>query len=546
MKKSLLYCIIGGACLLTTTSLTLIANGVEHANPNTNANQTLVATTTELGGTTTPKSFTSNETVYVITDPAGSQVKSFVGNTLNQSSEPIPVDMKITYALDGNEVKAEDLTGKSGHVKVTYDFTATKNYSNKKVPFLTVTGILLDGNKFKNVKVTNGKLINETTDHIILAGYTLAGVNEDLGLDLLPASFSFEADVDNFAIETAYTFATSEIFADLDTSKLNSIDDLIGQMNQLSSGMDQLVSGSSQLTAGLDSALSGAKALQSGASQLASGLSTLANGAATLNDGATTLASGASKLADGSDELINGVSTLAGGLNTLSSNSANLNQGATAVFNNLIGSVNSTIESNPTLQYLINTYHIPFPLTIANYNMSLTALITYVSAGGGDPAPLETAKASLDNYNTFYTGVLKYTGNLDYIATESSKLVTGATTLNAGLNELGTGANSLATGTSELLSGANTLATGATKLSLGVNSLTSGLEALSAGGHTLANGLITFKEQGINKLVSFANHDLANLTNNLRSTVTAARSYHYYSDSSAKSVKFLFKTPSLK
>ncbi|MBR2839881.1 hypothetical protein IKE82_00940 [Candidatus Saccharibacteria bacterium] len=545
MKKSLLYTIVGSACLLTTTSLTLIANGIESNNTDNTTPTSLIA------GETTPintqaKSFDTNESVFVITDHAGANTKSFIGSTINNSDEPIPVDLHITYTLDGTAISAENLVGKSGHVKITYDYTATKTYNGKQIPFVTVTSLSLNPDKFTNIKTTNGKIINESEDAILLAGYAIAGLNEDLGVDLLPSTFSFEADVDNFELSTAYTFATNDILADLDTSKLNSIDDLINQLNQLSSSFDQIITGSSSLSTGLDSAFSGTKELQSGASQLASGLSTLANGATTLNDGATALASGASQLADGSGELTNGVSTLAGGLNTLSSNSANLNQGATAVFNNLIGSVNTTIENNPTLQYLINTYHIPFPITIANYNSSLTTLITYVSAGGGDPAPLETAKASLDNYNTFYTGVLKYTGNLDYIAGESSKLVTGATTLNAGLNELGTGANSLATGTSELLSGANTLATGATKLSLGVNSLTSGLEALSAGGHTLANGLITFKEQGINKLVSFANHDLANLTNNLRSTVSAARSYHYYSSPSAKSVKFLFKTPSIK
>lgn len=496
MKKSLLYTIIGGACLLTTTSLTLIASGVEHAN-DTNSNQTLVATTTTLD--TTPKSFTKNETVYVITDTAGHQVKSFVGNTINTSSEPIPIDMKITYKLDNTEISAEELVGKSGHVKVIYDFSATKYYNNTKIPFLTVTGILLDSAKFKNVKVNSGKTISESEDHTILAGYTMPGLNEDLGIDLLPTSFSFEADVDNFALETTYTFATSEIFADLDTSMLNSVDDLIGQLNQLSNSFDQIIDGSNKLATGLDSATNGAKALQAG-------INALANGANQLSEGADELATGSHALENGAYQLSDGLGQVVDVDNQIIDKIDEITAKVTAKYEELAARIDRTIS-----------------------------MIRWVSPRAAEElanikAQLETQATDL--YNNAYGKVTTYTGGIE-------ALYDGANRLAAGLTELSNGADALA-------SGANQLASGANELSIGSGTLVNGLEQLDTGSHTLYNGLITFKEQGLNKLTNFANNSLANLTNNIRSTVSAAKSYHYYSNSDAKSVKFIFKTPSLK
>ena len=78
-----------------------------------------------------------------------------------------------------------------------------------------------------NIKIDNGKLIKESADSIILAGYTMPGLNQDLGTDFLPDSFTVEADVKDFAMKDTYTFATNEFFSDIDVDKLNSVNDLI-------------------------------------------------------------------------------------------------------------------------------------------------------------------------------------------------------------------------------------------------------------------------------------------------------------------------------
>lgn len=500
MKKSTLYSIICGSCLLASTGLTLIANGIDNANTNantnTNTNTSTIATTATVDST--PQTFSRDETVYVITDHSGNQVKSFVNNTINHSDEPIPVDLHISYSLDSKAISGAELAGKSGHVKLTYSFDATKSYGNKKIPFLAVTGLLLDAHKFTNLTVTNGKIISESSDHHILAGYTLAGINEDLGLDLLSNSFSFEADVTDFTLGTTYTFATSEIFADLDTSKLNSVDSIINSINQLGSGLDQIIDGSHSLTAGLDSASAGAKALQSGLNTLSSGAHTLAQGTADLATGAHALTDGANQLKDGLNQVV------AVDDQILSQIAIITNQAVTKCTDLAI-----------QLDRIISAIERISPRTAAE----LTAL----------KAQLE--QQVITTYNNAYDKVITYTNGIQALSD-------GANQLAAGLTELSTGADSIK-------DGANQLASGATELSLGSNTLVNGLDQLATGSHSLNSGLITFKEQGISKLVNFANNDLANLVSNLRSTVNAAKSYHSYSNSTAKSVKFIFKTPSI-
>ena len=118
----------------------------------------------------------------------------------------------------------------------------------------------MDNTKFTNLKITNGKILSENKNTFI-AGYSLVGLNENLGTDFLPSTFEIEADTTNFALDTTYTIATNDFFANLDTSKLTSIDYIINSINDLSAGFDQIVRGATDLNNGLG--------------QLSSGLATL-------------------------------------------------------------------------------------------------------------------------------------------------------------------------------------------------------------------------------------------------------------------------------
>ena len=235
------------------------------------------------------------------------------------TNQALPVGVNITYKLDGKTISAEELEGKSGHLMIHYQYVNTTAGSGKKyTPFLMITGLILDSDKFTNAKVTNGKLVSDGDRDMVL-GMGLPELESSLGVtDLdIPDYFELEADVTDYEAAEGITIATNEIFNDLDMGKLDSLSDLKSSMNKLQDSANQLADGSGELRKGLDTLLSSSGTLTDGIGQLADGSSTLKNGTGTLLSGSNTLAEGSTALADGTSQLLAGTGTLKEGTNTL-------------------------------------------------------------------------------------------------------------------------------------------------------------------------------------------------------------------------------------
>ena len=186
MKKQIIISSLIAVGILGSTGL-LVLNSANAEEGTTN--NALVATNTDLV-VAKPINTTKNETVYVITDETGATKTRFIGSTIYDGAEELPFNFTVAYYLNGQEISAKDLKGKSGHVKIVYHYNSTATYQGKYIPFVAITGITLDHNKFSNVKVESGKIISESSENYIIAGYGLAGANQDLGVNFLPDSFS--------------------------------------------------------------------------------------------------------------------------------------------------------------------------------------------------------------------------------------------------------------------------------------------------------------------------------------------------------------------
>lgn len=203
----------------------------------------------------------------------------------------LPVGMTVSYKLDGKDISAEDIAGKSGKVTIRFDYTNNQyemvdiNGTQEKiyVPFAMLTGMLLDNDTFTNVEVSNGKLINDG-DHTAVVGIAFPGLQDNLAIsedDLeIPSYVEITADATNFEFGMTVTIATNEVFNEFDTSNLDSVDDLKDSITKLTDGMDQLLDGSSQLYDGLATLLDKSGELVDGINQLADGAKALKEGAA--------------------------------------------------------------------------------------------------------------------------------------------------------------------------------------------------------------------------------------------------------------------------
>jgi len=351
----------------------------------------------------------SSQTVYVIAENDGSPEKIMVSTNKSEAKDyenkdNLPIKIKATYTLDGKEIKPEELAGKSGKLNIRLDYentTSAKATIDGKtedvhVPFVVTTVMILNDN-FKDVKVTNAKIIDDGS-HSLLVGMAYPSLAEDLDID--PASLNLydyielEATVSDAKIDNIYSVVTNAVF-----SALSGDDTLTGEspLASLTDGMAKLTSGSAELATGLD-ALNG-----------------------------------------GLEELSSGIATLNTGLAKLSANSASLNAGAKQVFNTLLNTANNTIAQSGA--------QLP-SLTIDNYNQVLSMAIAGLKAKGDvkSAASLTVLKGQLDSYNTFYQGLLTYTTGVDKAAAGTKKMNTSMPELTTGSAALKDGANALAEG----------------------------------------------------------------------------------------------------
>lgn len=278
------------------------------------------------------------------------------------ATEEPPVTQKVTYYLDGKEISPEDLAGKSGKVKIRFDYTNTTSYTETvngekqtvSVPFAAITGLVL-GDGFENIEVTNGKAEVSDSSSVVL-GYALPGLKDSLGIkdkDLdgdvnIPEYMEMTADVKNFSMPAAMTFvvnASDYVSTDgIDTSDL---DDMI---NDLKDASTQLQDGSKTLAEGTDTLSDGLSTLQSKLGTFASGVGTLKSGLKTYTDGVSTLSGGLNKLNSNVPTLSNGITTLNSSAKSLNDGVALLNATVSTKFTDsekqtLLDQVHSTLES---------------------------------------------------------------------------------------------------------------------------------------------------------------------------------------------------------
>lgn len=583
------------------------------------------------------------------------------------AEDALPVNLTVSYTLDGEAKTAAEMTGKSGRVTIRVACDVKETKDGVKVPFAALTAALLDNDVFTNIEVTNGKFLDDG-DRTVVVGWALPGLQETLKLDAetvtLPEYVEISADAKNFEAPTTLTVVTNELFSAVDVDSIDATE-LTENINKLKDGMAQLKDGASRLADGVS-------ALKDGAKTLADGATELKNGAEALKEGANPLGDGVSQLNDGATALETGSAQLTEGLNTLTANNEALASGATKLFETVLGIANTQLsaamENAPTL-------------TIENYEETLTALLDACSEAGIDKqlhdqveavvnqnrakieeavtakvqetvaaqveeavrenvtaqvlaamdmtpdtykaavesgaltdaqknqiaaavdaqmksqkvkavlaqqteqtmgsdeikatieqnvneqvealtqqnmaskdvqakraaaleqgqaaaASLTALKAQLDDYRTFYDGLNAYLAGTAQAANGASEIKTGAAQLAAGTEELNGKVPALLEGIGSLSNGMNTLTEN-------LPSLTDGVQQLLDGANELKDGLNTFDEEGVSKLVSLVEDDLADMLDRVKAALNAANAYTTYTslgENMTGRVRFVWRT----
>lgn len=240
------------------------------------------------------------------------------------ATKQLPVSVKIRYELDGQEISANDIQGKSGHLKLTISFTnnysEVKNINGKSIvvhPSYLAGGMLnMSTGKFSNVKCESGKIVNDGTNEM-LAFANIPGLNETLrsaGLDKvnnqlgISDDVTVEADVNDFDLGSIMVGMTNEIDLASELGDIGSVSELTDGIDQLIEADDQLIDGSKQLYDGTTQLKEQAAPLTGSSDQVRQ----LSSGAIQLNDGVKALQTGISRYTAGASAINEGVNQLYG------------------------------------------------------------------------------------------------------------------------------------------------------------------------------------------------------------------------------------------
>lgn len=239
-------------------------------------------------------------------------------------TKQLPVSVKLRYELDGQEMSAKDMEGKSGHLKLTISFTnnysEVKNINGKSIvihPSYLAGGMLnMSTGNFSNVKCESGKIVNDGTNEM-LAFANIPGLNETLrsaGLDKvnnqlgISDDVTIEADVNNFDLGSIMVGMTNEIDLASELGEIGSVSELTDGIDQLIEADDQLIDGSKQLYDGTTQLKEQAAPLTGSSDQVRQ----LSSGAIQLNDGVKALQTGISQYTAGASAINDGVNQLYG------------------------------------------------------------------------------------------------------------------------------------------------------------------------------------------------------------------------------------------
>ena len=219
-----------------------------------------------------------------------------------KSDEALPVNVRITYYLEGQEVSAEEIAGKSGKVKIRFDYE-----NSTDVPFMVLSAAMLPADVFSDVEVTNGKLMDLGNQKAVI-GFAFPGLMDTLKLvDYepteeieLPEYVEIEARAEEFALDFTASVVSTGLFEELEDKDLEDLD-------KLPEDMDELTDASSEIRDAAQELADGGSEFGDYLSQYFDGLSQLSEGTDSLDQGLTLLSQNISKISEGSKSLQGGL-----------------------------------------------------------------------------------------------------------------------------------------------------------------------------------------------------------------------------------------------
>ncbi len=470
-----------------------------------------------------------------------------------ETGRALPVSINIHYALDGREIAAKDIAGKTGELAIEMTVrneTGTGElYEDTEreliTPFAVQISLSLD-NAMYTVKSLPDNASSVTAGSTITVSYASFPLPED--------TFSFTLEGKDMELEPIGIVALPKAPPNLDT-----YGDFI-DMDSMTQGAEDMISGADDMEQGVNDLLSAlrkmrdaAKTLQEGLDDMADGTDDMADGAGAIYDSARTLKTKAAEYYAGVAQLVTNFQLFDAGMAQLQQSVADmaavlsgLNDGAAQVAQGVSGldvGIDDLSAANSTLAALAAALAARYPadtdaLTLAG---GLADQQDGIEELAGNSESLKTLSGGLSaGMNTFYTEFsTTFYGSVAALRQSSAQLYAASLQLNDGAYQISSACAQLSSALGSLSDGADDLTDGAAKAAAGVPDLIDALDEMIDGVEDLKDGMATLNEDGLKELKG----TLEGLEGYLSALSDNAKGYTSFMDArNGGSVQFVLKT----
>lgn len=492
---------------------------------------------------------------------------SYEGTT----DKELPVKTEIQYFLDGKEIKPEKLAGKSGKVTIRFNYenqtAQTVQVKGKDVetvtPFAVLSTVMLSEDHFSNIQVKNGKLV-DMDGQTVVVGYAFPGLQESLNLtdyeatkDVeIPDYVEIQADATDFQLDFTATVVTNCLFKNLEEDDLKDLDDLKDSAEKFQDASNKLIDGAGQLLSGSETLQNYIKQYTDGVKAVDQGIGTLQSGVAALKENTAALQSGAAAVSDGLGQIA-AVLDQSDAIDQIASAGEQIQQYAGGV-QQAIGAAQTglqTVDWNGVEQSAEDKAKEQVTAAtkeaLANVDGLSEEEKSQIAEQIASQVDLDGVTAQADQQVQAASGILSKVPSLENAGDtfeelgQVSTLADSIRQLSAGSAQLKEGVTAFNNGIGQLSDGIAALRTGSGQLAGSGDSLVQGCAALTEGLQALQKGMITFDEEGIQKIADLAGDDLQNVLTQIRALKEADSAYQSFSglkEGQSGSVRFIIET----
>lgn len=461
-----------------------------------------------------------------------------------KTSKELPVKTSITYKLNGKQKKIGKILGKKGRVEIIINYNNNTCNDDICTPFVVTLGTIIPTKNNTNIEVTNGKIINNGTNNLVIA-IASPSLDKSLGVEELSSlnQIIISYDTDKFELSTMYTVMTSKLIGDDDLEIFNKMDGLYDEIETFSSSSKQLMSGSKNV-------LNGVNVLKTGSEQV--------------NIGSSKLNAGSKELSKSTNQVVNKVESIIDLMkndNTSTLDDKTLSTIKEMAQNNAILSseIQNQIATQAVLSIRNSEQYKKFLSSIDELKVNqelvenkideVNLLMSQTSDKNSDEYKalemnLQTLNTSL---NTITSGIESYQ-NMMILMEETAKNVSISVASKVAIQTAGTTAEEvskivassakekftlqstemleqLVQGLKQINNGAKSLSDGMSNLYHGTQSLEKGSNELKNGVQSLSNGMVKFDKEGVNAISSLVNNKIKPIVSKTKNLIKLGNDY---------------------